>query len=195
MILTPNRTRLVMAARYGMSGMPCRNSARALTGSAFGNSGMKPNDFSSSWRSEASGTTIRSSDHTESKARSSASRARSTISLTVILSRRFGRYSASFIVRSPLLVAFHTGSPRWLIAGANHFCNPIWRWVAQVCCRVHLCALLDDCQVMAAAFSARTCITTAGTNRRVHPMHQPPGAQGAPGGWSPLLWNSPATPI
>ncbi len=91
MMLTPRRTRLVIAARYGMSGIPWRNCARARTGSAFGNSGMNPNGFSSACESDASGTTIRSSDQTESNSSSSASRVRSTISLTVILSRRLGR--------------------------------------------------------------------------------------------------------
>src|SRR5262245_6543158 len=84
-----------------MSGIPCRNWPRAGTGSAFGNSLMKPNGFASAARSEASVITIRSSDHTESNSSASASCVSSTISLTVIRSRRLGRYSASFIFGPP----------------------------------------------------------------------------------------------
>jgi hypothetical protein len=62
---------------------------------------MKPNGLRSSSRSDASGTTMRSNVQTESNASSSARRARSTISLTVTLSRKFGRYSASFIENRP----------------------------------------------------------------------------------------------
>ncbi len=48
-------------------------------------------------RSEASGTTIRSSVQTESKSSSSARLVRSSSSLTVTLSRKFGKYKASFM--------------------------------------------------------------------------------------------------
>ena len=71
--------------------MPWNHSPREDTGSACGNSSIMPNEYCSSPRSEASGTTIRSSVQTESKSSSSASAVRSSSSLTVTLSRKFGR--------------------------------------------------------------------------------------------------------
>src|SRR5215469_16756617 len=78
---------------------------------------MKPNGLRSSWRSDASGTTMRSKVQTESNASSSARRARSTISLTVTLSRKFGRYSASFIVNRPPSCYLHQPGPAKLRMG------------------------------------------------------------------------------
>src|SRR5215469_4712227 len=81
---------------------------------------MKPNGLRSSWRSDASGTTMRSKVQTESNASSSTRRARSTISLTVTLSRKFGRYSASFIVNRPPSCYLHLrGSGK--TADESHF--------------------------------------------------------------------------
>ena len=91
MMLMPMRTFVVFAASQGISGMPWRNSPRDDTGSACGNPSIMPNEYCSSWRSEASGTTIRSSVQTESKSSSSARPVRSSSSLTVTLSRKFGR--------------------------------------------------------------------------------------------------------
>ena len=91
MMLMPMRTFVVFAASQGISGMPWRNSPRDDTGRARGNPSIMPNEYCSSWRSEASGTTIRSSVQTESKSSSSASAVRSSSSWTVTLSRKFGR--------------------------------------------------------------------------------------------------------
>src|SRR5215471_12870926 len=63
-----------------------------------------PNEYWSSSRSEASGTTIRSSVQTESKSSASARLVRSSSSLTVTLSRKFGKYRASFMRDSLLTV-------------------------------------------------------------------------------------------
>ena len=71
--------------------MPWNHSPREMTGIPVGNSVIIPNGYCSSPRSEASGTTIRSSVQTESKSRSSASAVRSSSSLTVTLSRKLGR--------------------------------------------------------------------------------------------------------
>ena len=90
-MLIPIRTFDVLAASHGMSGQPWYHWPRDETGSAFGNSSIMPNEYCSSSRSEASGTTIRSSVHTESKSSSSARAVRSSSSLTVTLSRKFGR--------------------------------------------------------------------------------------------------------
>src|SRR3954452_24572173 len=68
-----------------------------------------PNECWSSPRSDASGTTIRSSVQTESKSSSSARLVRSSSSLTVTLSRKFGRESASFM-RNGLLEVHPLGS-------------------------------------------------------------------------------------
>ncbi len=90
-MLIPIRTFCVFAASHGISGQPWYHSPREDTGSCVGNSSIIPNEYWSSPRSEASGTTIRSSVQTESKSRSSASAVRSSSSLTVTLSRKFGR--------------------------------------------------------------------------------------------------------
>ena len=90
-MLMPIRTFDVFAASQGISGQPWNHSPREDTGSAFGNSGIMPNEYWSSTRSEASGTTIRSSVQTESKSSSSARLVRSSSSLTVTLLRKFGR--------------------------------------------------------------------------------------------------------
>jgi hypothetical protein len=74
-----------------MSGQPWNHSPREDTGSCFGNSGIIPNEYCSSARSDASGTTIRSSVQTESKSSSSAVRVRSSSSCTVTELRKFGR--------------------------------------------------------------------------------------------------------
>ena len=66
------RTFDVRAAIHGSSGQPCSHSPRDDTGSCFGNSSIIPNEYCSSPRSEASGTTMRSSVHTESKSSSAA---------------------------------------------------------------------------------------------------------------------------
>ncbi len=68
-----------------------------------------PNEYCSSTRSEASGTTIRSSVQTESKSSSSARLVRSSSSLTVTMSRKFGKYSASFMGQPPhgMFAAWH----------------------------------------------------------------------------------------
>ena len=97
MMLMPIRTFVVFAASQGMSGMPWSHSPLADTGKAFGNCSIMPNEFWSSSRSDASGTTIRSSAQTESKSRSSARLVRSSSSLTVTLLRKFGKYRASFM--------------------------------------------------------------------------------------------------
>ena len=73
-MLMPMRTFVVFAASHGISGQPWNHSPREDTGNAFGNSTIMPNEYWSSWRSEASGTTIRSSVQTESKSSSSARR-------------------------------------------------------------------------------------------------------------------------
>ncbi len=96
-MLIPMRTFDVFAASHGISGQPWNHSPRADTGSALGNSLIIPNEYCSSWRSDASGTTMRSSVHTESKSSSSASAVSSSSSLIVTLSRKFGRYRASFM--------------------------------------------------------------------------------------------------
>ncbi len=90
-MLMPIRTFVVFAASHGISGMPWSHSPREDTGNAFGNSSIMPNEYWSSSRSEASGTTIRSSVQTESKSSSSARPVSSSSSLTVTLSRKFGR--------------------------------------------------------------------------------------------------------
>jgi hypothetical protein len=90
-MLMPIRTFSVFAASQGINGQPWNHWPRDDTGRAFGNSVIMPNEYWSSWRSEASGTTIRSSVHTESKSSSSARLVRSSSSLTVTLSRKFGR--------------------------------------------------------------------------------------------------------
>ena len=90
-MLMPIRTFDVLAASQGISGQPWNHWPREDTGSAFGNSGIMPNECWSSTRSEASGTTIRSSVQTESKSSSSARLVRSSSSLTVTLLRKFGR--------------------------------------------------------------------------------------------------------
>ena len=71
-MLIPIRTFDVLAASHGMSGQPWNHWPREETGSCFGNSSIMPNEYCSSARSEASGTTIRSSVQTESKSSSSA---------------------------------------------------------------------------------------------------------------------------
>ena len=65
-MLIPIRTFDVFAASHGMRGQPCSHSPREDTGSCGGNSVIMPKEYFSSPRSEASGTTIRSSVHTES---------------------------------------------------------------------------------------------------------------------------------
>ena len=90
-MLMPIRTFCVFAASQGISGQPWYHSPREDTGNCVGNSSIMPNEYWSSPRSEASGTTIRSSVQTESKSSSSASAVRSSSSLTVTLSRKFGR--------------------------------------------------------------------------------------------------------
>src|SRR5215831_17108300 len=70
-----------------------------------------PNEYWSSSRSEASGTTIRSSVQTESKSSASARLVRSSSSLTVTLSRKFGKYRASFM-RDSLLTVRQWVGPR-----------------------------------------------------------------------------------
>ena len=97
MMLIPIRTFSVLAASHGISVMPWNHSPRAITGICRGKSVIIPNGNFSSERSEASGTMIRSSVQTESKSSSSASAVRSSSSLTVTLSRKLGRYRASFI--------------------------------------------------------------------------------------------------
>ena len=71
--------------------MPWNHSPREDTGRALGSPAIMPNEYWSSSRSEASGTTIRSSVQTESKSRSSARLVRSSSSLSVTLVRKFGR--------------------------------------------------------------------------------------------------------
>ena len=90
-MLMPIRTLVVLAASHGMRGQPWYHWPRADTGSALGKASIMPNGYCSSARSEASGTTIRSRVHTESKSRSSARAVRSSNSLTVTASRKFGR--------------------------------------------------------------------------------------------------------
>src|SRR5262245_4606877 len=109
-MLMPIRTFDVVPASQGTSGQPWNHSPREDTGKAFGNSSIIPNEYWSSWRSEASGTTIRSSVQTESKSSSSARLVSSASSLTVTLSRKFGRYRASFMRDS--LIHFVSGSRR-----------------------------------------------------------------------------------
>ena len=90
-MLMPIRTFVVFAASQGISGMPWNHSPRAATGRALGSPGIMPNEYWSSSRSDASGTTIRSSVQTESRSRSSARLVRSSSSLRVTLVRKFGR--------------------------------------------------------------------------------------------------------
>lgn len=78
MMLMPMRTFDVLAASHGMSGIPWSHSPRADTGSAFGNCSIMPKEYCSSSRSDASGTTIRSSVHTFSPGELAA-RARSLL--------------------------------------------------------------------------------------------------------------------
>jgi hypothetical protein len=87
----PIRTFSVFAASQGINGMPWNHLPRETTGMPLGNSLIIPKGYCSSARSEASGTTIRSSVQTESKSSSSASVVRSSSSLTVTSSRKFGR--------------------------------------------------------------------------------------------------------
>lgn len=101
MMLMPIRTFEVFAASHGISGMPWSHWPREDTGSALGNSSIIPNEYCSSTRSDASGTTIRSSVHTESKSNSSARAVRSSNSSTVTRSRKLGRYRASFMAGRP----------------------------------------------------------------------------------------------
>jgi hypothetical protein len=91
MMLMPIRSFVVFAASQESSGKPWNHSPREDTGRAGGKSVIMPNGYWSSWRSEASGTTIRSSVQTESNSSSSASLVRSSSSSTVTLSRKFGR--------------------------------------------------------------------------------------------------------
>ena len=91
MMLIPMRTLEVFAASHGTSGKPWNHWPREVTGRALGSPSIIPNEcWSFSW-SDASGTTMRSSVHTESKSRSSASAVRSSSSLIVTVSRKFGR--------------------------------------------------------------------------------------------------------
>src|ERR1700761_6386433 len=101
MMLIPIRTLVVFAASQGISVMPWNHLPREMTGRAFGRSVIIPNGYCSSTRSEASGTQTRSRVQTESKSRFSARAVRSSSSLTVTSSRKFGRYRASFIDRPP----------------------------------------------------------------------------------------------
>ena len=91
MMLMPIRTFWVFAASQGISVMPWNHLPRAMTGRPLGSPSIMPNEYCSSVRSEASGTTIRSSVQTESKSSSSARAVRSSSSLTVTSSRKFGR--------------------------------------------------------------------------------------------------------
>ncbi len=91
MMLIPMRTFDVFAASHGMSGKPCSQLPVEATGRALGSPSIMPKEYCSCSRSEASGTTIRSSVQTESKSRSSASCVRSSSSLTVISVRKLGR--------------------------------------------------------------------------------------------------------
>ena len=111
-MLMPMRTFVVFAASHGISGQPWSHSPCDDTGNAFGNSLIMPNEYCSSVRSEASGTTIRSSVQTESKSSSSARPVRSSSSFTVTLSRKFGRYSASFMSDALLVVVQRSEPPR-----------------------------------------------------------------------------------
>ena len=90
-MLIPIRTFFVFAASQGISGQPWNHSPPEDTGNCVGNSSIMPNEYWSFPASETSGTTIRSSVQTESKSSSSASAVRSSSSLTVTLSRKFGR--------------------------------------------------------------------------------------------------------
>ncbi len=65
-MLIPIRTLDVFAASHGMSGHPWSNSPREDTGSCLGKPSIMPKEYWSSPRSEASGTTTRSSVQTES---------------------------------------------------------------------------------------------------------------------------------
>ena len=96
-MLMPMRTFDVLAASHGINGQPWYHWPRAGTGSCLGNSSIMPNEYCSSSRSEASGTTMRSRVQTESKSRSSARAVRSSSSDTVTSSRKLGRYRASFM--------------------------------------------------------------------------------------------------
>ena len=71
------RILLVRAAIHGSSGQPWNHLPLAATGNCFGNSVIIPKEGTSSPRSEASGTTTRSSVQTESKSSSSARSVRS----------------------------------------------------------------------------------------------------------------------
>ncbi len=104
-MLIPMRNVVVLAASHGINGQPWRNWPRAETGRALGNWVIIPNGYCNSWRSEASGTTMRSRVQTESNANSSARLVRSASSWTVTWSRKFGRYSASFMRDPPRCAA------------------------------------------------------------------------------------------
>src|ERR1700759_1818567 len=101
MMLMPIRTFSVLAASQGISVMPWNHLPREMTGRALGRSVIMPKGYCSSAWSEASGTMMRSRVQTESKSRSSARAVKSSSSLTVTSSRKFGRYRASFIGRPP----------------------------------------------------------------------------------------------
>ena len=90
-MLMPRRTFLVRAAIHGSSGQPWNHSPAAATGSCVGNSIIFPNGYCISPRSDDSGTTRRSSVHTESKSSSSARSVRSASSCTVTFVRNVGR--------------------------------------------------------------------------------------------------------
>lgn len=96
-MLMPMRIFFVRAASQGRSGQPCSHLPLDDTGSAVGNSFIMPNEYCSSPRSDASGTTMRSRVQTESKSSSSARSVRSASSWTVTWLRKLGRYRASFI--------------------------------------------------------------------------------------------------
>ena len=82
-MLMPMRHLEVLAASHGMSGHPWNHLPLAETGSCGGNSFIMPNGYCSWPRSDASGTTMRSSVQIESNSSSSASSVRSSSSLTV----------------------------------------------------------------------------------------------------------------
>ena len=91
MMLIPIRTVDVFAASHGISGKPWKKPPVEATGRALGSPSIMPNEYWSSPRSEASGTTIRSSVQTESNSSSSARSVRSSSSLMVTSVRKFGR--------------------------------------------------------------------------------------------------------
>jgi hypothetical protein len=90
MMLMPIRTFEVFAASQGISVMPWNHLPREITGRAFGRSAHHPNGYCSSrGRKPPDDDPVERPDGV--KSRSSARRVRSSSSLTVTSSRKFGR--------------------------------------------------------------------------------------------------------